>query len=96
MPTGDIRYKYVRSVWVAGDLTSFRDIFNIVPKSIVAIDLGLNYDRFSKKIIKPELLSFRDIMRLAKLTGIDPKDLAGLVLTDMETNKTPPKKPKAK
>ena len=87
MPSGDIRYKYVRSVWNAGDLRSFAEIFNIVPRSIVATDLGLNYDRFSKKILKPELLTFRDIQRLSRLTDIDPKSIAGLVLDQIEADK---------
>ena len=87
MPSGDIRYKYVRSVWTAGDLRSFAEIFNIVPRSIVATDLGLNYDRFSKKILKPELLTFRDIHRLSRLTDIDPKSIAGLVLDQIESDK---------
>jgi hypothetical protein len=88
----DTRYKYVQSVWKAGDLTSLKDIFYIVPRSNVAIDLGLHYDRFSKKVNKPEMLQFRDIVSLAKLIDIEPKALADLVLMDIEANKTQPKK----
>jgi hypothetical protein len=84
MPSGDKRYSYVRSVFMAGDLKTFSEMFNIVPRSIVATDLGLNYDRFAKKIIKLELLTIRDIRRLAKLTGVGSKDLLALVDDEIE------------
>jgi hypothetical protein len=88
MSEKDHRYNYVRSIWMAGDLTSFTEIFNIVPRSIVASDLRLNYERFTKKILKPELLTFRDIKNLSRLTGIDLKTLAGLVIGAIEGEKT--------
>ena len=76
----DPRYRYVRSIWIAGDLTSFIEIFNIVPRSIVATSLRLNYERFTKKILKPELLTFRDIRNLSHLTGIPFEALSGFVI----------------
>jgi hypothetical protein len=88
----DSRYKYLQSIWKAGDLTSLKDIFGIVPRSIVATDIGLNYGRFSQKVLKPELFTFRDILRLAKYTEIDPKVLAEIVLKDIEAIRNPPKK----
>ena len=88
----DTRYKYVLSVWRAGDLTSLKDIFDMVPRSIVATDIGLNYGRFSQKVLKPELFTFRDLLRLAKYTEIEPKALAEIVLKDVEANRNPPKK----
>ena len=89
MPDKDHRYSYVRSIWLAGDLKAFIEIFNIVPRSIVANDLRLNYERFSKKIMKPELLTFRDIRNLSLLTGIDFHTLAGLVIRAIEGDKKP-------
>lgn len=84
----DQRYKYVRSIWTAGDLKSFAEMFNIVPRSTVATDLGLNYDRFSKKVLRPELLTFREVKRLSGLTGIDFQALAELVIREIESEKT--------
>lgn len=80
----DHRYKYVRSVWQAGDLHSFAEIFNIIPRSVVAADLHLNYERFTKKVIKPETLAYRDIQCLAQLTGIDFRKLSELVIQAIE------------
>lgn len=84
MPAKDQRYKYVRSIWVAGDLTSFAEMFNVIPRSTVATDLGLNYDRFSKKVLNPQLLTYREIWRLSDLTGIDFRSLSELVVSDIE------------
>lgn len=82
----DNRYNYVRSVWKAGDLTTFNDIFQIIPRSIVAKDLGLNYERFVKKIFRPERFTFEDVSRIARLLEIEPKILANLVLIAIEEN----------
>jgi hypothetical protein len=73
------KYKYIGSVWKAGDIECFPDIFNIVSRSVVALDLRMNYDVFTKKFRSPELFRFREIRQLAKLTGIPFKDLARLV-----------------
>lgn len=91
MPAKDQRYKYVRSIWVAGDLTSFAEMFNVIPRSTVATDLGLNYDRFSKKVLNPQLLTYREIWRLSDLTGIDFRSLSELVVSDIEHKPTPGK-----
>jgi hypothetical protein len=80
----DHRYKYVRSIWLAGDLTSFAEIFNIIPRSVVAADLHLNYERFTKKVLRPETLAYRDIQNLSRLTGIEFKKLSELVIKDIE------------
>ncbi|HTJ14416.1 MAG TPA: hypothetical protein VL547_20400 [Dinghuibacter sp.] len=80
----DHRYKYVRSVWQAGDLNSFAEIFNIIPRSVVAADLHLNYERFTKKVLKPDTLAYRDVLNLAQLTGIDFRKLSELVIRDVE------------
>lgn len=80
----DHRYKYVRSIWAAGDLKSFQEIFSIIPRTIVANDLHLNYERFSKKVVKSELLTFKDIRKLSRLTGIDFKALCDLIVQEIE------------
>jgi len=82
--TLDDRYGHVKSIWVAGDLHSFHKIFTIIPKSIISEDMGLNYGRFARKINKPELLSFRELQHMSRLTGVDLKSLVELVLADIE------------
>jgi hypothetical protein len=80
----DPRYKYVYSVWAAGELTSFAEIFDIVPKSTVAADMGLNYGRFAKRVKHPGMLCFKETQKMAKLLKIDFRALVGLIVNDME------------
>ncbi|TDX02196.1 hypothetical protein [Dinghuibacter silviterrae] len=84
MEEKDIRYGYVRSVWKAGDLNSFDEIFRIIPRSVVATDLHLNYERFSAKVLNPRKFSLQDIHKLALLIGMPFKDLIQLILPKMD------------
>jgi hypothetical protein len=88
----DPRYKHVRSIWNAGDLQSFSEIFSIIPKSIVSDDLGLNYGRFSKKVHNPELLIFREIILLSELTGVDLQYIVELIVADISARSNAKKK----
>jgi hypothetical protein len=80
MPDSDPRYRYVHSIWAAGHLNCFAEIFDIIPKSIVCKDLGINYGRFAKKTNKPGLMTFNDVLRLSDLLHIEQKALAAMVL----------------
>ena len=82
--THDFRYGHVKSIWVAGDLRSFNQIFTIIPKYVISDDLGANYGRFAKKTHDPLLLSFKDVVEIADLTGIPFRRLLELVLLDIE------------
>ena len=79
----DRRYGHVKSIWAAGDLKSFNKIFTIIPKYVISDDLGVNYGRFAKKTRDPSLLSLREIVEIAELTGIELKDMVDLVIADI-------------
>ena len=87
----DNRYSYVKSVWKAGDLNTFDEIFHIVPKSICAKDLDVNYQRFVLKISHPERFTFEEMNRIARLLELEPKILANLVLIAIERKSRIPK-----
>ncbi|TDW97152.1 hypothetical protein [Dinghuibacter silviterrae] len=75
----DRRYKFVATVWRSGELTSLNDIFDIIPRSVVAADLGVNYERFTRKLLKPGGFYFREIERLSVLLDIPFEELSKLV-----------------
>lgn len=79
----DVRYNHVRSVWQNGDLTSFAKIFEILPKSIVANDLGIHYNSFIRRLKNPRMFELGRLMILASLIGIPIGDLVGLALGDI-------------
>jgi len=66
---------------------SFGEIFDIVPKSVVARDLGINNMRFSKLINQPALFSFKDTFRFAALLEVDDMVLISLIYSQIQANK---------
>jgi hypothetical protein len=55
----DPRYKTLRIVINAGGIKSFRDLFKVVPRSVVAGDLGTNNNRFYPLILNPGELTYQ-------------------------------------
>ena len=60
---------------------------NIVPKSVVARDLGINNMRFSKLINQPALFSLKDTFRFAALLEVDDMVLISLIYNQIQANK---------
>ena len=87
--TRDPRYSHVKSIWKAGDLDSFSKIFTIVPKSVVSVDMGLNYERFASKLKKPGLFTLGDIHQMSGLIGIDFEALAHLIFLEIRKSRGP-------
>jgi len=75
----DRRYTTARHLIVDGHTKSFRDIFNDIPKSVVARDLGINNVRFSKLINNVELFVLGELYRIAGLIEIERKALLDLI-----------------
>ena len=62
-----------------GEIKSFAQIFEYIPKTVVANDLGLNVNRFSQSIKNVENLRIRDILQLADLLNLKPMEIFGLI-----------------
>lgn len=75
----DRRYDLVRVAWMAGELKSFAQIWDIVPRSVANGDLHMRFDYFSKKLKDPQLFRFKEIRELARLTKVEFRYLLGLV-----------------
>jgi len=75
----DPRYKTLRIVINAGGIKSFRDLFKVVPRSVVAGDLGTNNNRFYRLVLNPGDFTFNEIRQMAKLIGCKYEQLRELV-----------------
>ena len=75
----DRRYVHIKSLISGGYIKSFREIFSIIPKSVVARDLGMNNMRFSRLMNNVDQFSLKDILRLATFLEIDEMILINLV-----------------
>ncbi|TDX02195.1 hypothetical protein EDB95_3246 [Dinghuibacter silviterrae] len=82
----DYRYKHVFTIWQAGKLESLRQMFEIVPKSVVADDLGMHYHSLVNKLNSPELLNVKQLVGLEALTGINLAALVELTVADVKAN----------
>lgn len=80
----DNRLQVVGSVYKAGDLQSFTQIFEICPVSIMADALGLQYGRFKRKIFSTKLLTVGELRMIARITGINIGGLFALIEADHE------------
>ncbi len=75
----DRRYTTVKNLISGGYIKSFLEIFDILPKSVVARDLGINNVRFSKLIDHVQLFLLKDIYRFAEFIEVDGMDLLYLI-----------------
>ena len=67
----DKRYTVVKNLIESGHITLFRQIFDILPKSVVYRDLGMNNARFTNLMENVELFVVSDLFRIADLIEIE-------------------------
>ena len=90
--TKDRRYTTIKNLISAGYIKSFREIFDTLPKSVVARDLGMNNIRFSRLIDNVDQFLLRDLFRIAAYLEIDELILVNLVYQQYATDKKSKKK----
>ncbi|MBN9385632.1 MAG: hypothetical protein J0H74_33065 [Chitinophagaceae bacterium] len=88
----DRRYKNVKNLISGGYVTSFREIFDIIPKTVVARDLGMNNNRFSELMANVEKFVLKDLFLIASFIDIDEKTLINLILQQHQLDKKIKKK----
>jgi hypothetical protein len=75
----DPRYTSVRRLIGSGDIRTFRDIFDYIPKSVMAKDMGRNYATFASKVIHPDRFTLLEIFKMSKWIEVEPEQLITLV-----------------
>ena len=88
----DKRYKTVKLLIEDGHITQFNQIFEYVPKSKVASDLGTNYNRLTRLISHVDQFVLRDLFMLSKFIEIDGKKIFDLVYTQYTNEKNSKRK----
>jgi hypothetical protein len=88
----DTRYNTIQDLILKGYITSLREIFEkeLISRSKVARDLGLNPGRFSRNLLHPERFVLKDLYALAALIEIEGIKI--LQLVDADHSKTKKKK----
>ncbi len=83
----DQRYKSLAVLLNAGYIQSFQEIFNHIPKTVVAHDLGTNNMRLSRLIQHPDQLSIKQINLLSFIISVDPMIIIGLIYAQLSKSK---------
>ena len=80
----DRRYNALKSYIDSGAIKSFTEIFDIIPKSTIVKDSGINFTRITNKINNPEKFTVKDIIIISQLIGIDSRKLYDLIALAVE------------
>jgi hypothetical protein len=88
----DKRYEVIKTLIVAGHITRFRQIFDVLPKTIMAQDLGMHHQTFEKLLKDPERFTYKLAFWIASLIEIEEKVIVDLIYTQCIENKKIKKK----
>jgi len=83
----DHRYATVGYLIKNGRITCFRQMFNILPKSVMAADLHMNNLRFGKLMHKVSLFRVKDLFRIAQLLDIHELEILNLIYQQYKEDK---------
>mgnify|MGYP003578630125 CR=1 FL=1 len=75
----DIRYESVKVMIESGRIHEFQQIFNFLPKSIMAHDLGTNNNRMTRLINHVEQFTLEELFRISHLLDINYKTVLTLI-----------------
>ncbi|NOT90722.1 hypothetical protein [Ferruginibacter sp.] len=76
----DNRYKAVKSLIETNSFKKLIDVFEIVPISVVRIEVKMNYNTLQRRVTNPELLTAKDINALAELFEVEPNLILSLAI----------------
>ena len=83
----DRRYTTVRNLIAGGYVKSFREIFDTLPKSVVAGDLHINNNRFTRLMENVHEFTLEDLFMIASLLEIENSKMLELVLNQYHTDR---------
>lgn len=75
----DRRYNTVKNLITGGYIKTFIEIFDTLPKSVVAQDLGFNNVRMTNLLNNVDRFIMKDVFKLAALIEVDAMDLIRLI-----------------
>jgi hypothetical protein len=83
----DKRYRITKNLILSGHLKEFREIFDSVPKTRVAKDMGTNYVRLNKLIDYLPGFTLKDFITISELIDVDLKIILDLVANQYAADK---------
>ncbi|HVI49320.1 MAG TPA: hypothetical protein VM802_30930 [Chitinophaga sp.] len=83
----DSRYAAVKAVITTGGIKNFKDVFTIIPISVVHKDTNIHYATLHRRIHDVRLLTLENFVKIAALIEIEPEILVSLALADLPKKK---------
>lgn len=71
-------YRTIKLLIEGNQLKEFREIFEHIPKTVINVDLGINYARFNRLIKQVQGFKLEELYMLARLIGVDEKVILDL------------------
>jgi hypothetical protein len=81
----DKRFSIAAKLIRTNEIKTFSEIIDIVPKTVVAKELGINPERFNRLLATIDLFVIKDLVKLAEVLEVDT--IAVLHLVDNELPK---------
>ncbi|RAJ87496.1 hypothetical protein CLV59_101247 [Chitinophaga dinghuensis] len=85
----DRRYKVVKSFFEKDSIDQILNVFDVLPISTVAKDMGVNYSTLYRKIQNPRTFTIGDILDIAALIEIEPELLLKLIAKENKKKSKP-------
>lgn len=80
----DKRYKAIAALIQGKQISTFHEIFDVIPLTVVKDDTGLNYSTLHRKKTKVQLLTLEDVEKLAAVFEVDMMDLLAIIVAEMK------------
>lgn len=81
------KLEIVKDLILKGELSVFRDVFELIDKKYVSEKTGINYYRLLKLVANPRLLKIEDMQGIGTALGIPGRKVADLVFNQLESKK---------
>jgi len=79
----DQRYRAIKSLIESKGITGLKDVFTIMPLSIVRQDMQINYNTLRRRVDNGDTLTVKDIIAMAALFEVDPTEVFKLIVNDI-------------
>jgi len=79
----DKRYNTVKKLILANALSSFTEIFDTLPKTVVGRDLGMHHQTFTKLLADPKRFTFEQAFSIAGQLEVDPLAVVNLIAIEI-------------
>lgn len=82
----DKRYSYVKPLVEAGKIKTLNDIFEVVPKTVVATDVGKRTTEFSELMNKVQKFTLELLFIIGSLCDLDDETIVRLAMNEYSQN----------